>query len=193
MSRKKSILKTQTLVRRKRRLFWVKTTLYCLLGVLAVAGIVYLFHIQKFSITHVSIQGAVVVPEADIKSYAEERISGSYLYVFPKRSVAFYPKSGITKELLATYPRISELNLSLHSWNTLQLSIAERQSYAIWCKEEPLVREGSFGEPTIPGDCYFMDATGFIFDHAPGFSGDTWSDIYTTDFIYGHRAIYGFA
>ena len=170
MNRKKSILKTQSLVRRKRRMLWLKAALLVIISGALVVGIVLLFHIQKFLINTISVQGALVVPEAEVKSLVGQKLAGNFIYAFPKRNVALYPKSGIKEELFAKYPRIENLDLSLHSWNTLQVDITERKPYAIWCKEIPLIQEGN--DPTILGDCYFMDATGYIFDLAPHYSGE---------------------
>jgi hypothetical protein len=180
MLKKKSILKTQTLVRRKRRMFWFRVGLYSVFSLTIVSGIIYLFHIPKFSILNVSIEGAVSAPEADIKAKVTDDISGNYFFVFPKRNILLYPKSKIHTDILKQFPRVETVDLSLHSWNSLQAEVTERKPYAVWCKDEPLMPENANSDQgeIVTGNCFFMDVTGFIFDQAPTFSGDTYIRYY---------------
>jgi hypothetical protein len=134
-------------------------------------GISFLFHIQKFHITEIVVSGNKVLEEEKIKEIVNRRISGSYVFLFPKRNALIYPKGSIEKELRDTFGRIETLSIERTHTDTLVIHLTERTPKYLWCGEK--------NEETVP-ECYFTDEYGYIFDHAPYFSGSVYFKLYGT-------------
>lgn len=168
MQKKRSILKTQTLVKRKRRLFWIKVGVLCVVVLSLCGGIIALARARFSNIQTVSVQGTIVASDTDITAEVDKILDGNYFFFFPKRSILLYPKSQIAASVMKSFPRLEKTDVSLLRWHTLNVNVTERKPYAMWC---------AGGEPTgasTTDNCYFMDVTGFIFDTAPSFSGNTY-------------------
>lgn len=169
MQKKRSILKSQTIVQRKKRLRRVLFGLAVFLCSGCVVGIIFLSRYSKILISEIKVEGAVVVSPDDLKKNVEEKISGQYLYVFPRRNALLYPKNLILKSILADFPRVESVKVARSGWQTLIVSIEERKPSALWCAGD---------RASQPSSCFFFDSTGFIFDHAPDFSGSTYLRYY---------------
>ncbi len=168
MVKKRSVLQTQTLVKRKRRLFWIKVGVACLIVFLAFGGVVAAARARFSTIHKVSVQGTIVASDTDIQNQVEKVLAGNYGFFFPKKNIALYPKSAIAASVMNAFPRLEKAHVSLSQWHTLVIDVTERKPYAIWC---------AGGEPSrasTTDTCYFMDATGFIFDTSPEFSGNAY-------------------
>lgn len=168
MVKKRSVLQTQTLVKRKRRLFWIKVGIACFVTFLLCGGVVAAARARFSNIQTVSVQGTIVASDADIQNQVEKVLAGNYAFLFPKKNIALYPKSAIAASVMNAFPRLEKAHVSLSQWHTLVVDVTERKPYAMWC---------AGGEPGIASttsNCYFMDVTGFIFDTSPSFSGDAY-------------------
>lgn len=120
-------------------------------------------------ISKVEVLGEVIIPESNIASSTVEFLKGSYFWVVPKNSSLFYSKDKLQKFLLQKFPRIESLKVSLKNLETIEINLAERSPFGMWCKK----LEGDMSE-----QCYFLDEQGFIYSEAPQFSGNVYFKYY---------------
>lgn len=163
MFKKKSPLKAEKLVKRKRRILYLKIFVVVLLVGGLCYSVVLVSRLQYLQITEVIVEGAVAIDPQEIKTIAEQNIAGNYLYVFPRANRLLYPKQIILQTITERYKRLESVVLK-RSGHTLRITISERVPAFMWCK-------GSGAE--TKQDCYFVDKTGYIYAPAPIFSGNT--------------------
>jgi len=161
-------------IKRKRRALRIK------LGILFVVlfvGIVWLLSflssIKNITINEITIMGTHIVDQTDIESVVRKNLSGKYLYLFPKSNSLIYPHNKISKDLIATFPRIKTLSVYIDSLNTLRIEITERKGEYLYCGATVPENKNEVGE-----NCYFINNDGFIFDKAPYFSGNVFFKYY---------------
>ena len=155
-------LKSAALLRRRRRrslLFTAVTAV--LIGVLT-GFLSYVSHDPRLLIERTLVTGNAAVGTEDILGTVREHLAGKHLFAFPKRSVFFYPQTAIEETLLSRFPKLASANVGFYDFHTIEVRVEERNAVGVWCA----------GTPTASGDCYFLDATGYIFGEAPTFSGD---------------------
>ena len=132
-------------------------------GLLVVLGaFVFVSRMERFRISAVSVSGAQVISSDDVERVAKETLSGYYLYLVPRDSSFLYSRQALERELGASFPRFSNLGVSLASLQELEVTVSERKPYALYCGAEISPQDASV--------CYFLDTEGFIFDFAPTFS-----------------------
>lgn len=137
--------------RRKRLGVFVIGLIILLVALVAVS------RLQAFRIQEISVSGAKVTSADNIKAVVKDQISGYYLWLVPHDNALLYPKSQVRKMLFRKFPRFSSVELSVSDGNILEITVVEREPFALYCQS------GSSG-------CYFLDKEGFIFDVAPTFS-----------------------
>lgn len=156
--------------KQKRKVLWIKLGIFFALF-LALAGLsIWLSGLKSIQIDTVTISGATVVSVPSLESQIRSDLVGKYLWAFPKSNVFFYPRAQIEKNLLARFPRIKTVTLNTLDNHILSVSITERQPFALWCDTPPT--------ESLVSQCYFLDADGFVFDHAPQFSGSAYFKYY---------------
>lgn len=124
-----------------------------LLLVLA-ALLLALLWLAPIRITNVNAHGA---HESELPDFVTEHLSGTAYGVLPRNSIFFLPREELRSEILAAYPDIEAVSLSVQGFSTLSVSAIGRASSFWWCGE---VRTDS------PGRCFDTDATGKIFKAA---------------------------
>lgn len=162
----------------------------CAVILALVFGFAGLTHWSQVSIDTIHVDGAVILSADDIKARTNDFLSGNYYFIFSKKNALLYPRSGLLTFLSKQFPRISTIDVSLEGYHTLHIIVSERQPTALWCDSVPSQNtvqvEVSSTEPTqkinvdvgaVP-TCYFLDHTGFVFAHAPDFSGDAYFKYY---------------
>lgn len=127
---------------------------------LAFVGSVFAARAQFGRIQNVAINGNELVQEKALQEIAWTELSGSFLFAFPKNSLAIYPKKNIEEKIRNQFPTISNVEISRGNSKALQIDITEHTPDFLWCNN--LTRE----------KCYFMDRQGFIFTESAGFSKD---------------------
>ena len=67
------------------------------------------------------------------------------------------------------FDRISDIKIKIDNLKEITVTVMEREGKYLWC-----------GSPEDEGGekCYFADKTGYIFDEAPNFSGNTYFKFY---------------
>jgi cell division septal protein FtsQ len=144
---------------RERRL---KVALVILALVIIAVGPILLLRNTRFLITDVSVAGNEVTSQEEIKSVAWRNLAGMYLWVIPKTSSIFYPRTKIEEELKISIPRLASTKVSLSGMRGIDIAVTERKPASLYCQGEEKVH------------CYFLDDTGFIFSEAPDFFGEVY-------------------
>ncbi len=145
----------------KKQEFYRKIRLgfFALLVLVLLVGPIFLIRSENLLISKVSIVGNEVTEMGDIQNLVKDKLNGYYLKLFPKSSVALYPKDDIEKSLLDSIPRLASVNVSLSGTKSIKIEVVERAPFALYCADT----------------CFFMDDTGYIYSKAPTFS----SGVYT--------------
>lgn len=146
---------------RRKRL----VTLSVLLGLLII-GMIIVLRLPQLQVRAVSVSGATVTGEDMVKERAERILSGNYLWLVPHSNALFYRKDHMREELSREFPRFSSIDISLDNFKTLNISVTEREPFALYCLSG--VASAESGESAEK--CFFIDKEGFIFDEAPSFS-----------------------
>jgi len=146
--------------RKKERL--VGTLL--LLGFVVVGLGALLFSVPRYpqiTIDSIQIEGTDAVSKEGVLALVEGKISGTYAYFFPRKSIFLYPKAAVASAVLAYDPHIKQVDVSFDTFRSIKVSVKERKPFALYCGE-------AVASSTL---CFFLDETGFIFATAPEFSG----------------------
>ena len=161
--------------KKKKREKQIKIVYTILFVIVFIAIPIYLLRTNKFLITNVEVKGNSVTQIEEIQKIVMEKISGNYLWFFPRSNDVLYPKSAIHNNLLTEIPRLSAVGISLLNAHTLSISVSEREPFALYCTEVSNLNN--------PSGCFFLDKTGYIFSEAPAISGGVYF-IYTTEPVF---------
>lgn len=164
---------------KKRKERNIRLAIAVLLIVVFVAIPTYLLKTKRFLISSVEVKGNSVTKTEDIEQIVSDKISGNYLWLFPKSNDVLYPKSMIKNVLLQNIPRLSSVTISLSNPNLLSVSVVERQPFALYCTDISPPAGGSNNS----NGCFFLDKTGYIFSEAPSFSGGVYF-VYTSEPVF---------
>ncbi len=159
-----------SLARRKRRLIILQIIGFFLLPFIIAGLIIFLFHIERFRIENVYVEGDAALSPNEISAKVKELISGDYLHLFPKDNVLLYPRSQLVSTLSSDFKGLASVAISLKDLQTLAIIITERIPHALWCGEK--------AAESAPTSCYFLDEDGYIFSKAPHFSGNVFFRYY---------------
>jgi|SRR3989344_2442021 len=171
MFRKKSQFKTSKIAKKRRKKLVVRVISYSLLVVAFVFGLSFLSRAQFLNIKEIKVIGNNAIKTEEIIKIAEEKISGKVAGLFSRSNVLLYPRYEIESEILKQFKRISDAEVSIEKFSILNIEITERQIFGLWC--EALLNQISDEK------CFYLDKTGFLFDEAPNFSGNSYVRYYT--------------
>lgn len=133
--------------RRKSKIFF-----YFLAPLVFTAAIILVLRIDGLQIKGVQVSETRRIDAAKVRESAENNLAGSYFGLIPKKSFLFYPRSKIVSEIKNLEPAILDIETNLGFDRTLNISLSERLSEAIWCKSE--------------NECYHLDNNGIVFAEA---------------------------
>lgn len=162
--------------RKQRRVLMRKILLFAFCFLLLFAGLTYLSRWEKINIENIVISGNKVVETQKIEEAVLAKISGNYLWFFPKANFLIYPKGGIKKELTGQFKRLSSVSMQVKEFKTLEISVSEYEAKYTWCGDALPAEDGA--EKEKEGKCQFMDSKGYVFDEAPYFSGNVYFRFY---------------
>lgn len=154
--------------KRKRRLIRIGLAALLIIFIISLAS--YLSHRQKIRISKVELVGGILVTQPDIEKGSLEFMKGSYLWLFPKDNVLWYPRKGLENYLVQTFKRINDIKIERKGWDVIVVEIRERKPVATWC--------GNTVNEINMQKCYFLDQNSTIFAPAPYFSGDAYFKYY---------------
>ena len=181
--------KSSKLAKRKRKLFLFKIGGIIFAIIAIITGAVFILRIENIKIANILIDGNFAVSDKSIRMLAQERISGDYLFLFPKSSILLYPRRNIEAAILNTFKGIKDADIEARDLRTIFIKIEERKPYALWCgikiqsiidekQNEEQTEEEKDEEKKLADKCYFLDESGFIFSEAPEFSGNAYFRYY---------------
>jgi cell division septal protein FtsQ len=133
--------------------FWV----YLGLIVICIVGVMYVLRLPEYQIKGVSVENAVLTPETNIKSIADEYLSYTYFYFIPQSNIWLYPKDKI-RDQISSLPSIDGVKIVLGQNNTLSIEVKEKNNKFLWCSEN--------------NNCFYMNERGFVFAEAPQYEGN---------------------
>jgi cell division septal protein FtsQ len=162
---------------RKRKVLVRRIVLMFILICILVGGLAGVTHWRKVMIQRTYVYGTVIINPDDVRAAARMLMSGNDIGIFAKNNAVLYPHTLIQKQLSIEFPRIKTISVGLSSWDTLEIDLSERQPVALWCDNPPSTGTST---PTVltVSNCYFLDQSGFVFAHAPDFSGDAYFKYY---------------
>ena len=163
--------------RKRKKLFWRKVFIFGFLFILIFVGLVYGAKNKKINIVNIEVSGNKIIDTEIIKNIAIKEMSGKYLYFFPKTNFLLYPNRGIKNTLGSEYRRLKNISIKLKNPTTILISVDEREAKYTWCGGD--MQGSTANDNDIK--CYFLDASGFIFDEAPYFSQDVYVRFYGKD------------
>lgn len=175
----KHLLDKQKIVRRTqaRR----RAGLFFILVLLVVGGVVWLLHRPQMRLQTISVHGTSLVPSEAVLTLARAELDGKYAYLVPRDNFLFYPREKLKASIFANYLRVASIAITEESRTALSIVIREREPEAVWCKKTTdLILPTEQEEPvTSPksSSCYYVDATGLLYDVAPTFSGSVYFEI----------------
>lgn len=149
-----------------------KIYFFVLLFILIFTGLAFLSRWSELNINDIEITGNKIVESSAIENVIKDKISGYYLYFFPRTNFLIYPRVEIKNELINKFKRIKDISFTIPNLKTLNVSLSERMALYTYCGE--ILPEMNISEQK----CYFMDESGYIFDEAPYFSGDVYLKFY---------------
>src|SRR3989344_1401714 len=160
------------LKKKKRKIFTRKIFFLVFLLILILIGLSFLSKWEKLNINSIQSSGNKVIETDMIEEIVKEKISGNYLYFFPKTNFIIYPQREIETELKDKFKRIKDISVNDKNIKTLNISLTERTALYTYC--------GNILPELNDNKCYFVDDSGYIFDEAPYFSGGVYLKLYGT-------------
>ena len=157
--------------KKRQKIFLRKLLLSCIGLVVLFFIFTYVSGLAKLNISGIEVAGNKITDTELVQNAVREELAGKYFWLIPKTNIFFYPKNKIKAKLAENFKRLDHISLSMKGENVLEVSTTERKAEYVWCGD---------AVPTIESEenCYFMDATGYIFDTAPYFSGDVYFKFY---------------
>ncbi len=150
-------------------------------------GLYYLAKLPYWQITHISVSGTRSLQESKVRSAVEEYMNGSFLYIIPKTNYFFVRASSVGGVLLSKFPRILTVSVQKKFPSSLDISLTERDIWALYCNDSLYAKEKSAGiRPAVASStllvvpelkqkpvhsCFYIDETGDVVDSALEYQG----------------------
>lgn len=150
--------------RRRKFKFWA--TVWCLIFVAFLVGVIFLLRIDKIRIHNVTVSETRVIDPVLVKENVQAHISGMYAWVIPKNSVFLLPLSAIHADIEHNFPYAKTVAVRRVGLESIAVDITERKGVYLWCVDHTNT------------SCSFMDSDGYVFAQAPYFSGDVYTRFY---------------
>ena len=144
--------------RRKRRV--LVALLFGFLVLVFCGCLVWLSWASVLRITSIQVVDAQTISSSSVQTFAQNEISGSYLFAFARNNIFLYPREEIAAGLLRQYPSLRSVDVHAQDFHTVLVKVAERQPVALWCPS---------GAAT-GADCQYLDEEGLVYAPAPNFS-----------------------
>src|SRR3989344_3840854 len=126
------------------------------------SGLVGLTYLSSLQIKDVAVSGAQTLSSGTVETFARDRLSGEYWYVFSKSNIFLYPKQQIAADLIKAYPVLASADVHAVDFHSIAVNVVEREPRALLCSQDSI--------------CLFMDENGVVYGDAPIFS----EPVYTT-------------
>jgi len=155
MSLRQDLLKTSH--RRHQRGIVIKVLFG--IGILGIASAVatLLFYVPSLRASTINISGLDKIDEKELRAEILGALEGIKWLIIPRDHMLFLPKKNIEDILSGKY-RFRDFEVKKEFPSTLDISITERKTWAIWCSENG-------------NSCLLLDEGGFAFDKSAALSG----------------------
>lgn len=131
-----------------------------ILVALVIGAVVYGFWRPEVRVSDIRTSG--VPDEALAKAGAQEVLRGTYIGVFPRDSIFFYPEHEVRDAVLNTFPSLVTVRVVRDSFTALSIEGERRTASFYWCGES--AEQFSMTEEL----CYEADKEGFVFARVQG-------------------------
>lgn len=143
-----------------------KTVLLVFVCVVLVGGFITVTKLSALQLQTVEVSGAQSADPKDVSQYVFARLTGKWLYIFPKTSLVLLPDRSLEKSIKRAFPRFETVAVSRSGTTTITVNVTEYTSVYLWCDE-------------LTTECSFMDVHGVVFAPAPFFSGSAYIKIFS--------------
>ena len=103
-------------------------------------------------------------------------LTGSYIKIIPKSNTIFFPKDQMEKAVTDTFKNIQSVTIARSGFSKLILIVTERTPSALTC-------EGFKDDSPEDQNCYYTDASGYVFAKAPILTSSSTDPILTKYYI----------
>ncbi len=149
-------------MRRRRRRIFLRLFFFFLIICVLVGGIVWVARLDAFSVNTIRVQGNQSVSTESILAISMNDASTSWMYVFPRKNILFYPTSKITSDLKSQYPELLDVAVTRANLSEINITVSEREAKGLWCIESNDLLLNPNADATND-QCYVFDSNGFIF------------------------------
>ena len=157
-----------TLHKKKQQSLWRQVKIVSVIFVVLLALSIWALHTQKARVANIVVSGNIAVQSADISAIAKQDMQKTYVWIIPTNNFFLLSRARISADLLKNIPTLASVDVSFADLNTLRVSVTERQPAALWCA----------GTTDVAGQCYYMDAGGFVYAPAPNLSGNNFREFF---------------
>ncbi len=138
------------------------------LVLLIITGVYNLTRLPSLTISTVTAVGGETIDAAEVRAIAEEKLSGTYGKIIPRRFFLFYPQKTII-EAVEEVDRIRDVVVLRTALTELSISYGEHLPFALWCAPGPAEA------------CYFVNERGLAFAPAPNLTGGSFVRYHTSE------------
>ena len=175
----------RVVMRRKahtRRALFNKNRILALLSLILAGflwwGLYLLLHLSAVQVVSIEVSGTETLSQNDIQSSLESLIAGDRWHLVPRRNIFFISTASLEKTLKSSVPTIAEVHIKKVFPRALDVTIRERELWAIYCAGEYAIEIVSTStlaaaSPTESdfSNCYMLDRDGVLYQPAPSVEG----------------------
>lgn len=145
-----------SLNKKRRQILLRKVIILSVVFFFLIIGTLFGITSNKLKIQNISVTGNTSISREQILSMTDNGINKKYVWFIPTNNFFLLRRSIIESDILNNVQRVKSVDVSFVDLNTLDISIVERQPYALWCS----------GTANAQGACYFIDKEGLVFSQA---------------------------
>jgi hypothetical protein len=160
---------SKTLAQKKRIIVGIRLILVFGVCGLCTFTASWLSYRESLSVHTIHVEGDQVVDSQKVSDLVTKTLEVPYVGLISKKNIFLVPRVQIQQIILSTFPRIKEVVVSVEK-DVVIVRIKERIPEGLWCNTLP--------DASSTPACYFLDGDGFVFDHAPDFSGNAYFKYY---------------
>lgn len=137
--------------------------------VLIVAGLSFASFGNALSLKELHIEGNNLIAAEALEARSWQFTAGAYFGLFSKQNIFLFPAGDLENLLFFEFPRAEEVSVKRNIFTrAVQIKVAERVPYALWCKVTTLPSEDSEEGLLVRERCFLADRLGFLFDEGTG-------------------------
>ncbi|HEY0908516.1 MAG TPA: FtsQ-type POTRA domain-containing protein [Candidatus Paceibacterota bacterium] len=150
--------------KKRRRAFYITLYTVVVIGFIW-AALSSITQLDSLSLEEVVVRGNERLTRGDVELVVKNGLVGNYAGFFSKRNALIYPHDDLEARLRLV-PIIKDVKVSRSGFNTVVVTVEEREEAARWCQDPAIMGDGPLD---ARADCYSVDEGGLIF--SPSFVG----------------------